>query len=127
LDKPVKKTVLTVIDADAKGQMTRQRVRGAAETRIISTKGHFDAVEQTVIDLAFLDQAFGGFIDAHGDSGAIVLRRHDEVGFGQQTLSIGFKMVEKRAPRCLDHANAYRGRGGRESSQVSACDFGVMG
>ena len=59
-------------------------------------------------DLALLDQALGRLVHAHRDARRVVLRGDDEVGHRDDAVLVGLVVVEQRAARRLDHADAHR-------------------
>src|ERR1035437_11051288 len=80
LDELADQGVLAVVDVHAQRQMARERMSGAAETRIVGPEGHLDFVQQAFGDLTAFDQALGRFLNAHGNARGVVRRGDDQVG-----------------------------------------------
>ena len=115
-----------VVDADLERGVAGEGMGGAAEAGVVGAEGHLDLVEQALGDVAALDQALRGLLDAHGDAGGVVAGGHDHVGHRDQAALVGLVMMEQRAARGLDHAHALGGHGGRDAAHLRTGDLGIV-
>ncbi len=96
----------------------------ASEAGVVGAECDFDFVEDTAVDFAVVDEAFGGVADAHADGGVIVGCGDDHVDVFDHGVWGEGVVVDEGAACCFDDADAFGGCAGLVAD-VGAGDFGV--
>ena len=79
-----------------------------------------------VVDLAAVDDALRGLLDRHLDRRRVVHRRDDQVDHREDPVRIRLVVVDQRAARRLDDADAFGRRRPRQLPDDRAQDLGVV-
>jgi len=89
------------------------RVRRARQAGVVRADRGFDPVEHPLGQLAADHELLGDHLDALAHRPVLWPVANDQVDLGQQAVLIGLEVVEERAARRLDTADAFaRDRGG---------------
>ena len=103
-----------------------ERMGRAGQARIVGADRHLDVVEQPLGDLAAGEEARRDGADRLVHRLVVVGRRDDEVAIGDEVVVADPVVMEQRAARRLDHADAFAAPRPLVGHQIRADDVGIV-
>src|SRR5574341_839945 len=91
------RVAICIPDGDLERHLSRKRVRGATEARIVGPESHLHHIQHAFGNYStFMDQALGSFLYRHANWGVIIRGAYNQVDLSEHSAAIGLVRSEER-------------------------------